>query len=72
MPITDIFIVSVIVSAFVVFAIALAWGDYQTRDIARASRQRAAAGANVVALKRAVSTEASERGVREKAEASAA
>ena len=72
MPITDIFIVSVIVSAFVVFAIALAWGDYQTRDIARGSRQRAAAGANVVALKRAVSTEASGGGVREKAEASAA
>jgi len=71
MPITDILIVSAIVSAFAVFAIALAWGDYQTREIAQASRQRAAASANVVALKRATSTEPTERGERKKLEASA-
>jgi len=71
MPITDIVIISVIISAFAIFAIALAWGDYQTREIARASRQRAAASANVVALKRATSTEAAERGAPKKLEASA-
>jgi len=72
MPITDIVIVSIIVSAFAIFAIALAWGDYQTREIARTSRARAAAGANVVALVRAASTESPKHDVRKKAEASAA
>ena len=70
MPITDILIVSVIISAFAIFAIALAWGDYQTRDIARASRQRAAVSANVVALRS--TTEVTVRGAQEKAKASAA
>ena len=70
MPITDILIVSVIISAFAIFAIALAWGDYQTRDIARASRQRAAASANVVALRS--TTEVTIRRAQEKAKASAA
>jgi len=72
MPITDIVIVSIIVSAFAIFAIALAWGDYQTREIARASSAHAAAGANVVALVRAASTESPKHDVRKKAEASAA
>lgn len=70
MPITDILIVSVIISAFAIFAIALAWGDYQTRDIARASRQRAAVSANVVALRS--TTEVTIRRAQEKAKASAA
>jgi sensor histidine kinase regulating citrate/malate metabolism len=72
MPITDIVILSVIVSAFAIFAIALAWGDYQTREIARASRERAAAGAKIAALKQAVSTEVVQRGVPKKVETSAA
>jgi hypothetical protein len=48
MPITDIVVVCVIVSAFAIFALALAWGDYQTREIAEASRQRTASSVNVV------------------------
>jgi hypothetical protein len=51
MPITDIIIVCIIISAFAIFAIALAWGDYQTREIARASRERAAGSVNVVPLR---------------------
>jgi hypothetical protein len=35
MPITNILILTVVVSAFVVFAVALAWGEYQTRNINR-------------------------------------
>jgi hypothetical protein len=50
MPITDIVIVSIIIFAFVTFATVLAWGDHQTREIARASRERALAGARVVSL----------------------
>jgi hypothetical protein len=52
MPITDIIIVSIIILAFVTFAVALAWGDHQTREIAQASRERALTGARVVSLKR--------------------
>jgi hypothetical protein len=33
MPITSTFIVAGIVFAFVAFAVLLAWGDYQTRDL---------------------------------------
>jgi len=33
MPVTDAIILSVIVTAFVAFALLLAWGDYQTRNI---------------------------------------
>jgi len=51
MPITDIAIVSVIVLAFIAFAAVLAWGDHQTRDIARASRERALTDARVASLK---------------------
>jgi hypothetical protein len=50
--ITDVLIVSGIIAAFTIFAVALTWSDYQTRDIARTSRARAAAGANAVPLKR--------------------
>jgi len=51
MPITDIFVLSVIAFAFIAFAVVLAWGDYQTRKIARASRARALTGAGVASLK---------------------
>lgn len=43
MSITDIALLSFIIFAFVALAAALAWGDYQTRDIAKASRARALA-----------------------------
>ena len=33
MPVTDAVILSVIVTAFIVFALLLAWGDYRTRNI---------------------------------------
>jgi hypothetical protein len=52
MPITDVFILCVIVLAFFAFAVALAWGDSQTREIARASRARALSSVRVDALKR--------------------
>lgn len=51
MPISDLLIVSVITLAFVAFAVVLAWGDHQTRDIARASRERALKGARAAPLK---------------------
>ena len=51
MPITDMLIVSAIITAFTIFAVTLAWGDYQTREIAQASRERAAANINVVPLR---------------------
>lgn len=44
MSTTDILILAGIVAAFVVFAVILAWGDYQTAEIARKSRQRALSG----------------------------
>ena len=44
MPITDIVILALIIFSFVAFAVVLAWGDHQTRDIAKASRARALAG----------------------------
>ena len=45
MSIADIAILSSIIFAFGAFAVVLAWGDHQTRDIAKASRARALAGA---------------------------
>jgi hypothetical protein len=45
-----------IIAAFVVFAVVLAWGDYQTRSLGRQNRadqQRAAAGAKIQALQNA-------------------
>jgi len=46
MPMTSIIILSLICFAFIVFGVVLAWADYQTRDIARASRERALTGAH--------------------------
>jgi hypothetical protein len=59
MPITDIIILSVIVFAFLAFAVVLAWGDHQTREIARLRRERALFGsdAHVVLLKQCVEAE---------------
>jgi hypothetical protein len=72
MPITDILIICVIVSGFAVFGIALAWGDYQTRDIARASRERAASSVNVVPLRQNAAPKDTARLAPEKTTASAA
>ena len=35
MPILSMFILALIVAAFVVFAVVLFWGDYQTRHLTR-------------------------------------
>ncbi len=35
MPTTDIVILTAIISAFIVFGVVLAWGDYQTRQLGR-------------------------------------
>ncbi|MGA8610614.1 MAG: hypothetical protein WB760_02645 [Xanthobacteraceae bacterium] len=72
MPITDIIVVCVIISAFAIFAVALAWGDYQTREIARASRERAANSINVVPLRQSAAPANAVRATREKTNASAA
>jgi hypothetical protein len=42
MPITDAIIVAAIVAAFIVFAVVLAWGEYQTRHLSRPLAQAAA------------------------------
>jgi hypothetical protein len=44
MPITDILLLSFFIFAFVALTAALAWGDYQTHDIAKKSRAAALAG----------------------------
>lgn len=61
MPITDILILCVITFAFVIFAVVLAWGEHQTREIARESRQRALTGAHVASLKRGAQADGVER-----------
>ncbi len=42
MPVTDAIIVAAIVAAFIVFAVVLAWGEYQTRQLSRSHAQTAA------------------------------
>jgi hypothetical protein len=49
MPIADVVILALIIFSFVAFAVVLAWGDHQTRDIAKASRAQALAGARAFA-----------------------
>lgn len=71
MPITDIVILSIIFGAFVAFAAVLAWGDHQTREIARASRQRALTGAGVASLKQSAGLESVGRATSERSKASA-
>ena len=41
MPISTIIILAGIIAAFTLFAVVLAWGDYQTRNIGRERRQAA-------------------------------
>jgi hypothetical protein len=72
MPITDIIVVCVIISAFAVFAAVLAWADYQTREIAQESRERAVQDANVVRLRQNGAPGNAARAVPEKTKASAA
>jgi hypothetical protein len=42
-PSTDAIIVAAIVAAFIIFAVVLAWGEYQTRHLSRPLTQAAAA-----------------------------
>ena len=39
MPTTDAFMIAAIVLMFIVFGAALAWADYQTRNVRQRSRQ---------------------------------
>ena len=71
MPITDVIVISVVIFAFIAFAVVLAWGDYQTREIARASRERALTGAHVAALKRGAGAETVARKAGEESKAPA-
>lgn len=45
MPITDILLLAMFIAAFVGLAGVLAWGERQTRDIAKESRAHAVASA---------------------------
>jgi hypothetical protein len=56
MPLIQIFSLCVIIGAFVLFALVLAWGDYQTRHIvhvAPEARPQSAPGAAFEAIKAA-------------------
>ena len=68
MPMTDMLILSLIIFAFVAFAAVLAWGDHQTRDIAKTSRARALAGTAAAAPERKPIAEGRLRVVEEKTE----
>lgn len=57
MSITDIIILSVFVFAFLAFTVVLAWGDYQTKEIARLSRERALFGSDAQVVKQSVEVE---------------
>lgn len=57
MPIPDIVILCAITFAFIMFGAVLAWGDRQTREIARASRERALTGAHAASLKHSAQAE---------------
>lgn len=54
MPILDVLIVSVIVLAFAVFAVVLAWVEYQTRHPDRARQPSRPASSRPVVVVRAV------------------
>jgi hypothetical protein len=72
MPIADIIVVCVIISAFAIFAAVLVRSDYLTREIAQASRERAARDANVVRLMQNAAPANAARVMPEKTKASAA
>jgi len=44
MPMTDALTVAAIVAAFIVFAVVLAWGEYQTRGMRPPARQNTGGG----------------------------
>ena len=46
MSITAIFVLVGIILAFIVFALVLAWGEYQTRNISKSGRQQAETAGN--------------------------
>ena len=71
MPVTDLIILSVVAFAFMAFAVVLAWGDYQTQDIARASRERALSGLRVASFKGGAVADRSERKAEAKSRAPA-
>jgi hypothetical protein len=52
MPITSILIIAGVILMFIVFAAALAWGEYQTRHVGRSARPQSGTGAQVLSLKR--------------------
>lgn len=52
MPITDLLLLSFFIFAFMAITAALAWGDYQTHDIAKKSRAAALAGKPAEALEK--------------------
>jgi hypothetical protein len=57
MSIDQIFFLSVIAGAFLIFAAVLAWGDYQTRHMVRrpnAAQRRTAPAATISALQNVV------------------
>jgi len=54
MPISTILILAVIIAAFTLFAVVLAWGDYQTRNVSRERRQSVGSKSQVQSLRRAV------------------
>jgi multisubunit Na+/H+ antiporter MnhC subunit len=52
MPIATIFIVTGIIFGFAAFAVALAWGEYQTRNIGRSGEQHSRISVQVHSLKK--------------------
>lgn len=54
MPIIDALVIAAIVSAFIVFAAGLAWGEYQTRSTSRekGGKKHAAAKTQVLEFRR--------------------
>ncbi len=50
MPILSAIILTAIVCAFIAFAVVLAWGEYQTRNIGQAADQDAGTQAEVQSL----------------------
>ncbi len=51
MTMTSIIILAGIILAFAIFAVVLAWGEYQTRNISQSDPQKSGASAQVHSLK---------------------
>jgi hypothetical protein len=71
MPITDLVIIAGTILFFAAFAVVLAWGDFQTREIARESRWRALNGAQGMPLKEGAEAESARRPTSESGRAAA-